>query len=99
MTAQKSRLYRNRDNAWLAQRNLFNFVQFANRRTEGDHESKKDDKRGNLTHSCSLKDTLTCRGGLSDDVAAKFDMIQLHAVHPQAAKVLFSSQTSSLAIR
>jgi len=29
-------------------------------------------------------------GGFSDNLGAGFGMIQLHAVHPQAAKVLFS---------
>jgi hypothetical protein len=55
-----------------------------------------DGERGNLAHSCSLKDTLICSGGLSDFWAC---MIQLHTLHAQAEKVLFSSQTSSLSIR
>jgi hypothetical protein len=80
---------------FLAHRNLFNFIQL----TDRDHESKEDERRRNLEHSCSLKATLTRRDGLPDDVGLVFATIQLHSVHPQAAKVLFSSQTSSLAIR
>ena len=54
--------------------------------------------RGNLAHSCLSKASLTFSGGFPEAVGLGFGTIQVHALHPQAAKVLFSSQTSSLAI-
>ena len=49
---------------------------------------------GKLSQSCWLKDSFTSVDGLSDGDPG-FEIIQSHAAHPQAVKLLFSSQTSS----
>jgi hypothetical protein len=54
--------------------------------------------RGNLAQSCSLNSCFTLVGGISDRTGPGLGKIQAHLLHPHAAKVLFSSQTSSLAI-
>lgn len=54
--------------------------------------------RGNSLHSCRAKASFTVAGGLPEVVAPGLGKIQSHIVHPQAAKLLFSSQTSSLAM-
>lgn len=51
-------------------------------------------KRGNLAHSCSLKASFT---GASLD-SLRLGVIHPHWLHPQAAKVLFSSHTNVLAM-
>src|SRR5579859_2898119 len=52
----------------------------------------------NVARSCSLKSFFTCVGGFSDNSVPGFVRSQLHSEHPQAAKFLSSSQTSSLAM-
>src|SRR5580700_2002965 len=53
---------------------------------------------GNSAHSCLSKASFTFAGGFPETVAPGFGMIQTHALHPQAAKLRFSSHTSSLPI-
>jgi hypothetical protein len=53
---------------------------------------------GNLAHSCLSNDSLIVAGGRPDSVGRGPGRIQLHALQAQAAKEMFSSQTSSLAI-
>jgi hypothetical protein len=57
-----------------------------------------EEEREKSVQLCLLKASFTSRDGLSGS-EPKPAMIQLHFEHPQAAKVLFSSQTSSLAMR
>src|ERR1700687_4038527 len=54
--------------------------------------------RGNLAHSCLLNASTTCVGGLAGSSTPGFWNIQLHMPQPHAAKVLSSSQISSLAM-
>jgi hypothetical protein len=55
------------------------------------------EERGNLAQSCLSKAFRTVVDGWSDWMAWMLGSIQLHAAQPHAAKVLSSSQTSSLA--
>src|SRR4029077_6262435 len=54
--------------------------------------------RRNLAHSCWSKASLTFLGGFPETVSPGLGKIQAHVLHPQAAKVKFSSQIGSLAI-
>ena len=59
---------------------------------------RPDSTLGNLAQSCSSNAFLTCVDDLPRAEGPGFGMTQLHAVHPQAANVRFSNQTSSLDI-
>ena len=56
----------------------------------------RDRSRGNLAQSCLLKASLTAAGGFSERSGPGLWTIQLQALHPHAAKLLFSNQISSL---